>query len=709
MVKRFLDSDAPVVAVAAPAGYGKTSTLVLWATADERPFAWVQLTAADNDPVHLGRHIALALDTVRPAGEQHLARLLGAGRSADLEIFPVLAHMLEERAPMVLVLDDVHLLTSEQAIHGIEAICTTAAPGSQIAISGRHLPVHMGRQHMGDEVLDIHVEDLAMDHDEARLLFERADLELSEAAIADLVLRTEGWPGGLHLATLVLHPGRPADAFSGRDRLVGEYLVGEVLDITSAEMVDFLERSATLEYLDADLLDSFLERSDSGAMLTAIEASGNMFLVPLDNEGSRYRYHHLFRDLLRQRLRTRDPALDQRLESRASVLLERVGDIDGAVRHAIEAHEFERAANLILGATFARLFDGRHAQIGEWLALLGDDAIDRYPAAALATAWHGVACGDHERIAHACLAGERFGWHGPLADGSPSLPVALATVRIFLAADGVQGVIRDAEIVRDGGGPAWNAWWGFATGAKGTAHIMLGELELGRSCILEALAASPGAPYIEAMGSAYLALVSLLEDDHVAAEQLASRARRIADHHRLDGFVPTLPIYAVAALVAARTRRPDEARSAAATAQSLIVRVGEAAPRALVLGFLLLAQSALVLGDRAEARELLRQGQRARRRDPSATFLNDQLDALAEQLTSAGDLSSGGFEPLSTAELRVLDYLPTHLSLREIAEELLISRNTAKSHSVAIYRKLGVSSRADAVRSARQLGLLPSA
>ena len=123
-------------------------------------------------------------------------------------------------------------------------------------------------------------------------------------------------------------------------------------------------------------------------------------------------------------------------------------------------------------------------------------------------------------------------------------------------------------------------------------------------------------------------------------------------------------------------------------------------------GLLLLTQTALALGDRADARDLLREAHKARRRDPSATFLNDQLDALAEQLTSADDLSPAEYEPLSTAELRVLDYLPTHLSLREIADELIVSRNTAKSHSVAIYRKLGVSSRAEAVSRARQLGLL---
>jgi len=238
---------------------------------------------------------------------------------------------------------------------------------------------------------------------------------------------------------------------------------------------------------------------------------------------------------------------------------------------------------------------------------------------------------------------------------------------------------------------------------------MLGELDQARTRIVEAIEATPGAPFIEALGTAYLALIACHQGDMAEAELLATRAHDIANRHHLDGFVPTLAIYAIAAMVAARTRRPNEGRAAAAVARTLIVRLGEASPRTLVLGLLLLAQTALALGDRAEARALLREGQRARRRDPSATFLNEQLDSLADQLTAADDLSPTGIKLLTTAELRVLDYLPSYLSLREIAEELLISRNTAKSHSVAIYRKLGVSSRADAVRRARQLGLLQEA
>ena len=693
------------MAVSAPAGYGKTSGVMLWAESDARPFAWVQLTAADNDPVHLGRHIALALDALIPIGAPRARLLLGSGRSPDLDIFPTLARVMEDESPLVLVLDDLHTVRTASALRGIEALLAAIPAGSQVTLVGRNLPVRLGRHEASGQVIDLTAGQLAMDATEARLLLEEAGVELDDEELDDLVARTEGWPAGLHLAALA-NGGRSYVAFSGRDRLTGDFLVEEVLDATSPDMVEFLECSATLEYMDAEQLDVVLERSDSGRMLEAIESSGNLFLVPLDNERRRFRYHHLFRDVLQARLRTNDPALAQHLDSRTSALLEQAGDVDGAVRHAIDAHEEQRAADLILRATLPRFFDGRYAQVAEWLALLGPEAINRYPAAAVATAWCGIASGEAEQVIRACAAAERFSSHGPLSDGSPSLPVALATVRVILGADGVDGLIRDAEIVREAGGPATNPWWALATGAEGTAYSMLGQFERARQLITQALAVARGTPFLEAAGAAHLALVTLHEGDLVEADRLADEARRLADDHHLDGFAPAVGIYAIAALVAARARRSEQARRAAFVARSIVTRLGDVAPRTPVFVFLLLAQTAVALGERAEARLLLEEAQRARRRDPSATFLNEQLDLLAEQMHSASDLSTPAFQPLTTAELRVLDYLPTHLSLQEIAGVLLISRNTAKSHTVSIYRKLAASSRAEAVVAARHFGLL---
>lgn len=693
-----------MVAVEAPAGYGKTIAVLLWAEADDRPFAWVQLTDADNDPVHLGRHIALALDALTPICDSDARVIFGVGRSASLDIFPLLARLMTE-TPTVLVLDDLHLLGGAEAIRGIEELARAASPVSQLVIIGRHLRVHLGRHRVAGTVELLTPADLAMDVTEADELFQHGGVSLEADQVALLVDRTEGWPAGLQLAALAIGKGQPYESFSGADRLLGEYLVEEVIDATDDEMVEFLERSATLEYFDAELLDTLLERSDSGGQLAAVESSGNLFLVPLDTAGRRYRYHHLFRDLLRRRLRTRRPELAQRLESRASSLFEAMGDVDGAIRHAVGAQDNERAADLVLRATMSRFLDGRLGQIRDWLALLGADAIDDHPSAAIATAWYAVGCADLDLVARACEAAEQSGWQGPLADGSPSVRVALAMVRTFIASEGTHGVARDAEIVREAGGPECNPWWAMATATQGSAYSMLGDLELARARFDEALASNSG-PYLEAAVLAHLALLALYEDDLAEAESLATRARRIADEHNLESFAPALVVYAVAGLAAAMSRRTEEARRAIVIAREILERIGDASPRTALLGLLLLAKANRALSALDDARIALREARRVRRRDPSATFLNVQLDELAHQLDTPDDLSPVDPQALTAAELRVLDALPTHLSLRQIAGELMISRNTVKSHTAAIYRKLAVSSRSDAVTEARRLGLL---
>jgi len=152
--------------------------------------------------------------------------------------------------------------------------------------------------------------------------------------------------------------------------------------------------------------------------------------------------------------------------------------------------------------------------------------------------------------------------------------------------------------------------------------------------------------------------------------------------------------------------RVDEARRLTAVARSMLARMGEHVHRTVLFGNLLLAKAALALGDVVGARALAHEADRARQRDASATDLVEQLDALRDQIDDASTQGAVIVSPLTPAEVRVLPYLATHLSLQEIAEALVISRNTAKTHSVAIYRKLGVSSRSDAVREARRLGLI---
>lgn len=707
VVKRVLDADAPVVEVLAPPGFGKSTLVRLCAEVDHRPYAWVQLTEADDDPVHLGRHIALALDRIAPLAERDVASVVGAGRSASLDIFPELVHLLAQRSPCVLVLDDVHLLTDDGAGPAVRGLLESLGMGSTVALVGRRDPVALGRQRMCGRVHTVSTEELAMGVLEATELFQRAGVHVGDDELRDLVARTEGWPGGLHLASLALSQGRDPGDFSGRDHLVTEYLVEEVLGVTDPELVAFMEGSAVLDSMDAGELDELLERSDSAQCLCSIEADGNLLLIPLDHESERFRYHHLLRDHLRHRLHRDDPERARRLERRASAMSARSGDVDRAVRHAVRAGDREEASGLVLGAAPSRWFDGRVALLGEWLALLGDGAVEQFPEAAIATAWFAIAAGDRAGAAQACLQAARFGDRGPLTDGSPTIEVALAATRMIMAEGGVDAVVDDAELVRRAGGPTCNPWWVLATGTQGSAYAMLGELDLARERLVEAVDVGSGAPYVEAVGQAQLALLALHEGGTEEAERRIRSARAAADRHHLDRFPPAVAVYAVDALVAALDRRPEHARRAAAIAGVTVGRLGGMSPRTALLAQVLLARTAVALGDRGEARRLTSEAQRTRRRDGSATFLNAQLDELVHSLESSPDGDAVGTEALTAAEARVLTHLPTHLGLAMIASELHLSRNTVKTHTSAIYRKLGVSSRAEAVTAARAAGLLP--
>lgn len=711
LVKRLIDvpPDQTLV-VAAPAGYGKTTTMVLWDEADRRPFAWVGLGPLDDAPVHLLQHIAAAFDDLDPIDATIADALARPGADPILDLLPTLIRVIDDRAPCVLVLDDTDHLRSAETLQCLDGLLSTATAGCQVALVGRSTPpLHLARRRMADAVFDLGTPDLVMEPSEAAAIFDHAGLRLGDDQVRALVDRTEGWAGGLHLAALALTRTDDSEmgwVFADGDRLVADYLMEEVLGNQAEETVAFLERSAVLDRMHAELLDELLDASDSGRRLTELEHSGNLFIVPVQGEAGWYRYHHLFSEFLRVRLRERDPQGAQRLEARASALLMDRGDVDGAIRHAVASGDSDRAADLILCQTLPMINRGQPALLRQWLDLLGPESASRSPAAAVAWAYYGHTTGDVELMKRSLADAESTGWEGPLADGSPSLEVALATLRSLTGWHGVEGVVRDTQLVRDAGPPPDNPWWGVATQVQGACYSMLGQFDLARDRLMESLETTAQAPVQEAVARAQLALLALHDDDLTEAERLTSQAVRIVDGGNLQRVLNTIPVFPISALVAARCGRPDDARRMSAAAREMVARADYQAPRIVLLTHLLLAKVALSIGDRPQARASAKDAERVRRREGSATYLNEQLDEFHAQLAHGDDGQAPEIPPITSAEMRVLAYLPTHLSLREIAEALYISRNTVKSHSVAIYRKLGVASRSEAVSEARRAGIL---
>ena len=502
LLNRLSDCEGrPIVTVTAPPGYGKTTSVALWDEADRRPFAWVRLNQLDDDASHLARHIATALDSVAPVDQHEVAVLGGIGRSIGEDLLPCLARLLVDRAPCVVVLDDVHLLRSIESLTLLDGLLEVIPAGSQVVLVGRSASdVPLTRRRLDDLVGSFTTVDLAMSDNDATRLVASMRTPRTDDEIQQVVERAEGWPAGLRLLALAVHD-RDSDlpeTTSGRQHEVFDYFEEEVLAGLPDEVVGFLERASVLEVLSGHALDELLEREGSATTLNYLAGLGTFFLVTLDGERHEYRFHGLFAEMLAYRLETTDPATASRLHRRCSERSEAVHDLDGAVRHALAAYDFERAADLVLIHSLDLFLTGQVDRLGRWIDLLGDNAADRSPAAAVATAWYGLARGDAPLVRRAAAAARDVDDDGPLADGSPSATVALTLVRALAGLEGVPGVIRDATFVRAAGGAASNPWWPMATLLLGTADSMLGDDDTSRGYLEASLASVGDAPAFEA-------------------------------------------------------------------------------------------------------------------------------------------------------------------------------------------------------------------
>lgn len=703
-IARVLRDRTGLVVIAAPAGYGKTTAVVQWDDADERLFAWARLDNLDNDPAHLLLHLATALNQIRPIDPAVLHYLQGAGR-AETQLVSAFVRALESCGPVVLVLDDVHELSASAAVDTLRAVVDLAPNSTTLALIGRQLPaLDLARRRLQGYVVEIGIPELKLSGSEGAAAFAALGAGMDKATIARVLDKCEGWAAGVVMAALALRDGAPAEAVTGRHRLVADYLVEEVLSQLEPDTVTFLTESAVLDRFCADELDALLGRTDSAAMLDAITHSGNMFLVSLDAQGVWYRYHQLFGDLLRARLRDRDPDRFRELAARAADRLAQAGDVDGALTQALAADDRAQAAALV-GMDAVRLgFDGRVGVLARRLSLIDEQTFADYPDAAIARAWLGVMNGDAELIQRSLLTASAADGGEPLSDGTPSVEVAAALIGSLIGVGGVGEVIRHAETVRSAGDHLVNPWWGAATTMKGTALSMLGEAAQARATLESALPVTEDLPGFQAAALAHLAALDLLDGDLSAAVEHTASARSIVDSRDLSDMVPMVVVYAVDALVRARRGDVAGARSAVSATERLVDRLGDLSARTALMAHVLVAGAAVEIDDTELCDRHLVEAQRAHRRETEAVGVGQWLDRI--RTLSAARTARGARSSLTAAELRLLPYLATHLSLQRIADELILGRETVKSQATSIYRKLAVASRAAAVAEAGRLGLL---
>jgi LuxR family maltose regulon positive regulatory protein len=823
---------ARLTLVTGPAGTGKTTAVSDWVEQLGCPVAWLTVHPDDNDPQTFRRDVMSALERAAPPRATAADEVVPLS-TGDL-VAAVAARLGASEGHVVLVLDDLHVVRNRAVARQLEALVERQLPGLSIVVVTRSDPqLPLARWRVRDSVCEIRHRELGFTVDEARsYLAGFPELELDDASVRLLTERTEGWIAGLQLAAVSLRhadePGAFIERFRGTDRYIADFLLDEVLAHQTRSVRDFLVDTSVLDRFDQGLCNALTGRDDAQFQLRRLEAS-SLFIVRLDPEGRWFRYHTLFRDLLRCELEQRHAERAPLLHRRAAARLMESGDLVGGVEHLLAAGDADAAFSVVVGAgadpettrpwvrevldAFPPAFVAADAErmlvVSDMLRDLGrldDSAMWLERAAAGSTPGEAM-------VGRAAVTSSWAKWHHAAGDahaaierGEPLLDdlgnraqhderflrgLGLDLARAWLLVDDVGAARRAITVELEGdlldpagielAVPALQARIAAREGrlrvAEETAERVLrtaDSLHVDRHpAVLDALLAR--------------ARVHRERDDAAAAAEDLDRLLTLAGRRRSLPY--TVSGRAERALIVATESGPDAAleqllafRDALASPlpptlahvldvveAGLSIRAGELERAAHIAtrsqpGLdreLLLAAVEYRAGTHALARDRLRNVGAVHLSDRIRVQLmigvcSDDADELAHRVRAAvrlaapegfrrvfADLADPGVaralrslatsaeaaahttrlvdrfpwwspvttdvamvEPLSEREQLVVRYLPTELSHPEIASELVISINTLKTHVRNVYRKLGVNTRADAVREARRLRLL---
>jgi LuxR family maltose regulon positive regulatory protein len=607
------------------------------------------------------------------------------------------------------VLDHAEAVTNKQCLNTIAEFALRLPPGWQLAIASRAgVPLPVARLRAQGRIVEISAEDLAMGTEEASSLLEGAGAELGEASIHELLQRTEGWPAGLYIAALAIKAGTRRSevgfTFTGDDIFMGDYLRSELLDRVSGAVASFLTRTSVLDRMSGSLCDAILDGEGSQRLLERLE-SRNLLIVPLDRRREWYRYHHLLQELLQAELRRREPDLVQDLHFRAAGWYEANAMPEAAIRHAQAAADYDRVARLVLELAQPVWASGRVETVLRWMEWLRDvTSAEHYGAIAVHGSLIFALLGQPSEAERWAAAAERATPVGILPDGS-TMQGTLAYLRAILCRDGVAVMRRDAQIAWDGLSPA-SPYRATMLYTEGISYLLDGDPARADPIFTRAFGDATRA------GALPLAALILAERCAVAAErdgwpeiiELAQRAVTIVEDGRLDDYWTSALVYAWATRAALHSGDVSKARFYLGRAARLRPLLTYALPVVSVQALLELARCYLTLADPAGAAAILHQVHDILQQRPDLGVLTKLAGQLQSQLGKTGAIAVGA-SSLTAAELRLLPLLSTHLSYREIGERLYVSSHTVKTQAYSAYRKLGASSRSEAVTRVHELGL----
>jgi LuxR family transcriptional regulator, maltose regulon positive regulatory protein len=701
-------SECRVIGITAPAGYGKSTLLVQWAHAEDRRVAWMSLNHLDDDPALLLTLLASAYARTSSGNADLVADMGGLGVSVLGRAAPRMAAALRTSPdPFVIMVDDLQELTSP-ACHDVLGIVISGIPrGSQLVIASRSEQPHLPRLRTSGDALEFVASHLALDAAGAEQIFSEAKVSVTPEFAAAVTERTEGWPVGVYLAALIARDseGEPP-SIAGDDRYVADYLYRESLMQQQEGMQRFLRRTAVLDQLSGPLCDALLGESGAQEQLRTLEAS-NMFLVPLDRRRGWYRYHALFREFLLGELRRVEPEAIMKLHLRAADWYEANGSPAMALEHLLNTAERERCVQLLTELVLPTYSAGHISTVQRWLSALSNATIEEYPPLAVLAGWVATLAGQTTDAERWSSVVEAASFDLVPVDGTASFESARAMLRAANCPSGPEAMMEDALFGVEHEA-SWSPWRDTALALLAEAHVLAGDVDAAAVAFAESstLGATLGNTDTIALGEAELAVLDMDRGEWVGAAQHLDLAFATIDEHRMQDYSLALLAFAAAARLAMHRgdlKEVDRQLTRAMRARPACTYV---VPWIAVPLRLRLAKLYVAMADPTTARHLLREIDDIMLHRPDLGAVSEEVSDLRGLLSSNSQEGASGGSPLSPAELRLLPYLQTHLTYRDIAERLFVSRNTVSTEVSSIFRKFGVSSRGAAVQHALSIGLL---
>lgn len=693
--------------VVAPAGFGKTTLLAQWVGQDTRASAWLSIDRFDNDPavfLHGIRSSLVRAGMIR----DHDQALSGI---TSLNAFPdgvvLMAREVDPSVDALLVFDGADRLKAPASLAILRELVEQLPERVVLAVASRRdIGLGTGAMRARGALATVSVGDLAFSRVDVADVCGLAGVAISEEDTDELLARTEGWPIAVHLKVLEYQDsGPPSEQLHvcGDDETFVRFLREEVLSLLSPREISFLTRTSILDSLSGDLwsfvLDDPAAREDFESLV-----SSTRLILPLDQHGTWYRCHRLLRELLAADLHRREPALETVLHARAAAWYQAHDNSDQAISHAMSAGDEDLVSQLVLASARSRYVAGEIDTVTGWIEWFGEnDRAVRHPEIAVMAVLAYCNIGDSGRARHwMAVATAKSEELGPL---KPLFDLARAT----MCPQSIDHMLADAIAAYEGFTAA-SEWYTAATGLAAVARLWRGEIDAADA--LFATAAEAGEHYDGAPAAAFSYAVrsKIANDrgDRTRAEALVEQALRLIRGHRLERVSACVLPFVAAARCA--TRRGDPAAAARWLAQATTLRpaLSVATPVVSVHTLLEMAEAEAELANIGGARQVLREASDIVHQCGNLGPLGDRLNEIKERIATA-PLGDVGVAALTNAELRLLPHLATHLSFPEIGERFYVSRHTIKSQAMSIYRKLGASSRGEAVQIARARYLLNDA